>query len=160
MTLKSHWLYRGIALLVFLPVDMWYISLMIQKLAEPFRRLWYGKQTLAKAFWLYFVAALLIGPLILAIGGGIIGLLFYAIGLPEISRPVLGLLLAGWFVYVLIAAVGVWRSANARRQQAWQSGAKYPLTPAVAKFAVLLVAALYLTTAVRRFETLMQLLAS
>jgi hypothetical protein len=99
---------------------------MFLQLTVPFERLWRGQQPLPRALWLYFFIGSCVAPLV----GGILYVPFAMLDMPT-ARIVLTLL--AWVGYPIFAAVGVWRSANARPFDRW------PLAAAGAKLMVVLV---------------------
>jgi len=96
---------------------------VVALLAAPFVRLWQGQQSLPKAFWLFFIVGSFLAPLTAMV----IYISFALAGMQPIRQP---LAVFAMIVYPLFAAVGVWRSANARQFQKW------PIAAAAAKFAV------------------------
>jgi hypothetical protein len=91
--------------------------------ASPFEKLWRGRYSLPVAFWVWFVIGTILSPapvMLLSIP------LYYA-GMPQAVRPLLVISTVG---YPIFAAVGVWRSANARPFQRW------PVAAAGAKIGV------------------------
>jgi hypothetical protein len=96
---------------------------IVTLLAAPFVELWQGDESLPKAFWLFFVVGSILAPL----AAGFIYIPFGLAGMQPIRQP---LAVFGMIVYPLFAAVGVWRSANARPFRKW------PIAAAAAKFGV------------------------
>lgn len=97
---------------------------------EIIRKLWSGEFRLVTAFWVFFVLGPFIGILLAVIVLATFELIF-PIPIFRLIGYALGLLAAT--SYMVIASVGVWRSANA-----------YPYTglwPGLAKICVLLEAA-------------------
>jgi hypothetical protein len=93
-------------------------------LTSPFAKLWSGQYSLPKAFWLFFIA----GTFLVPIGAMVIYVPLALAGMPQVKQP---LAVISMVVYPLFAAVGVWRSANARPFQRW------PVAAAAAKFGVI-----------------------
>lgn len=92
-------------------------------LTSPFAKLWRGQYSLPVAFWKFFILGIFLAQFI----AGLIGILFYFVGMPQVTQPLFNI---ATVVYPIFAAVGVWRSANARPFQRW------PLAAAAAKFGV------------------------
>jgi hypothetical protein len=68
--------------------------------------LWYGKYSLAKSFWLFFILGYFVALLL----GMVASLLFILLGTRPVAASVFQVIFLG---YLITAAVGVWRSANA-----------------------------------------------
>ena len=95
-------------------------------LIRPFAKLWAGQYSLPKAFWLFFIAGTVLAPIIAMI----IYIPFALAGMPQIRQP---LSVLAMVAYPVFAAVGVWRSANARPFQRW------PVAAAAAKIGICVV---------------------
>jgi hypothetical protein len=93
-------------------------------LTSPFAKLWSGQYSLPKAFWLFFIAGTFLAP----IAAVVIYVPFALAGMRQVRQP---LAVVAMIVYPVFAAVGVWRSANARPFLRW------PVAAAAAKFGVI-----------------------
>jgi hypothetical protein len=93
-------------------------------LTSPFAKLWSGRYSLPKAFWLCFIVGTFLAP----IAAMVIYVPFALAGMPQVKQP---LAVVAMVVYPVFAAVGVWRSANARPFQRW------PVAAAAAKLGVI-----------------------
>ncbi len=96
---------------------------VLDTLSRPFVKLWRGQYTLPVAFWLFFILGTFLAPIVIMMAY----IPFYFAGMPQI-RPPLSVL--AMIIYPIFAAVGVWRSANARPFQRW------PVAAAIAKIGV------------------------
>lgn len=92
-------------------------------LTSPFAKLWRGEYSLPKAFWAFFIFGTVVAPVIAMI----VAIPFQLAGMPQAAPP---LFFIAMIVYPVFAAVGVWRSANARPFQRW------PVAAAAAKIGV------------------------
>lgn len=95
----------------------------VNALISPFAKLWAGQYSLSKAFWLFFIVGTVLAPIIAMI----IYIPFALAGMPQVKQP---LAILAMVAYPVFAAVGVWRSANARPFQRW------PVAAAAAKICV------------------------
>lgn len=98
-------------------------GIVVSRITGPFEKLWAGKYSLPVAFWAWFILGSILAPIVAMI----VGIPFYLAGLPQVMRP---LFVIAMIVYPIFAAVGVWRSANARPFQKW------PVAAAAAKIGV------------------------
>src|SRR5260370_41139328 len=91
---------------------------------RSFVKLWQGKYSLAVTFWLFLILGTFLVPIIVAILTVILILPLRFTGVPTWPITSLSVIAA---IYPVIAAVGVWRSANAHR---------WPVTRVAAKIGV------------------------
>lgn len=85
---------------------MWFLWSPVQKVALVLSTLWQGKYSLGKSFWGFF----LLGTFFAVIAGMLTGIPFILIDARQTAGVVFQIVFWG---YEIIAAVGVWRSANA-----------------------------------------------
>lgn len=85
---------------------MWFLWSPVQKAALVLSTLWRGKYSLGKSFWVFF----LLGTFVAVIAGMLTAIPFILIDARQTAAVVFQLVFWG---YEIIAAVGVWRSANA-----------------------------------------------
>jgi hypothetical protein len=85
---------------------MWFLWSPVQKVALVLSTLWQGKYPLGKSFWGFF----LLGTFVAVIAGMLAAIPFILIEARQTAGVVYQLVFWG---YEIIAAVGVWRSANA-----------------------------------------------
>ena len=76
-------------------------------LADPLRKLWYGKIDLGWAFWGFYI----LGGFVCLIVASLVGWPFWLLGMRPVGLIATAVVIAG---YGTITTVGVWRSAGAR----------------------------------------------
>lgn len=106
--------------------SIWYMispTEIVSTLTRPFLKLWQGQYTLPVSFWAFLILGTILAPVVAMI----IDIPFYFAGMPQVLGP---LSVFAMVVYPAFAAVGVWRSANARPFQRW------PVAAAAAKIGV------------------------
>jgi hypothetical protein len=98
-------------------------GIVVSGITGPFEKLWAGKYSLSVAFWAWFILGSILAPFVAMI----VDVPFYLAGIPQVRWS---LFMIAMIVYPIFAAVGVWRSANARPFQ------KRPVAAAAAKLGV------------------------
>jgi hypothetical protein len=110
-------------------------SPVVNAVTTPFAKLWQGRYPLPVAFWLWFIVGWFAAPFIVVI----LSIPLYFAGIIPLYHPgmqpqeVNGAFITFYILanaYPLFAAVGVWRSANARPFRRW------PVAAAAAKIVV------------------------
>jgi hypothetical protein len=103
-------------------------GIIISRITGPFEKLWRGNYSLPVAFWAWFILGSFLAPFVAMI----VSVPFYLAEVPlaEMPQLKLPLFVVAMIVYPIFAAVGVWRSANARPFEKW------PVAAAAAKIGV------------------------
>ncbi len=76
-----------------------------------FTKLWWGQYPLVRSFWVFYVLGIFIAPLIAIVG--MLPIYFFSRG----AALAIGATLYG--AYLIVASVGVWRSADAYPYARW-----------------------------------------
>lgn len=83
------------------------------------RKLWWGQYSLVKSFWLFYVLGVVLVFVALVLLVGILIFLGTFLAIPILKQLVLLIIYGVWLGYLLIASVGVWRSADAYPYTRW-----------------------------------------
>ena len=110
---------------------------MTVSIRKHLQNLWRGHYSTRRAV-IYLVLGILVLPIVLLLSVILLGYIFkVSTGLDVPGAPV-GM--AIWFpvlAYLIVAAMGVWRSANNQEAEFRAAGVKHPLAPILAKLLAL-----------------------